>query len=120
MKYFKSHMTCAKKIIQPFTLFTTRPEDYYYIDYENPGFYDEQMSVIDPDLVNAIYENRLFKLDHNKAFYNIIIKYFNNDSIKMCDINTFETLNELDSEYLYYAIPMVMYIIEKNIKNMLV
>lgn len=119
MKYFKSNMTCGKRITQPFTLFTSRPEEYYYIDYEAPGLYDEQMSVIDPDLVIAINENKLFSNDHNKAFYNIIIKYFNNQDITLCDINTFEALNELDSEYLYYAIPMVMYIIEKNIKNVL-
>lgn len=119
MKYFKSNMTWAKRITQPFTLFTSRPETYYYIDYESPGFYDEQLSVIDPELILAIERNELFDIDHNKAFYNIIIKYFNNSDIKMYDINIFETLNVLDSEYLYYAIPMVMYIIEKNIKNML-
>lgn len=119
MKYFKSNMTCGKRITQPFTLFTSRPEEYYYIDYEAPGFYDDQMSVIDPDLVAAINNNKLFDNDHNKALYNIIIKYFNNGTITLCDIDAFETINELDSEYLYYAIPMVMYIIEKNIKNML-
>lgn len=119
MKYFKSNMTCGKRITQPFTLFTTRPEEYYYIDYEAPGFYDEQMSVIDPDLISAIKNNRLFDLDHDKAFYNIIVKYFNKGNITLCDIDTFESLNLLDSEYLYYAIPIVMYIIEKNIKNVL-
>lgn len=119
INYFKSHATCARKITQPFTLFTSRPEDYYYIDYEEPGFYDEQMSVIDPDLITAIKNNQLYDLDNNKAFYNIIIKYFNNSKITMCDISTFERLNDLNSEYLYYTIPMVMFIIEKNIKNML-
>jgi len=119
MKYFKSNMTCGKLITQPFTLFTTRPEKYYYIEYEAPGFYDDQMTVIDPDLISAIMDNRIFDLEHNKAFYNTIVKYFNNTDITSCDINTFETLNVLDSEYLYYAIPMVMYIIEKTIKNVL-
>lgn len=119
LKYFKSHSTYAKRITQPFTLFMSRPEEYYYIDYESPGFYDEQMSIIDPDLIMAIKENKLFELDNIKAFYNIIIKYFNDSKITMCDIDTFEDLNNLDSENLYYAIPMVMYIIEKNIKNML-
>lgn len=119
LKYFKSHETCAKQITQPFTLFTSRREKYYYIDYEAPGFYDEQMSVIDPDLVMAIKNNKLFDLSDDRAFYNTIIKYFNNGNITTCDIDTFEKLNLLDSERLYYTIPMVMYIIEKNIKNML-
>ena len=119
MRYFKSNMTCGKRITQPFTLFTSRPEAYYYVDYEAPGFYDDQLSVIDPDLISAIRDNRLFKPDHDKAFYNIIVKYFNKSNITLCDIATFETLNTLDSEYLYYAIPIVMYIIEKNIKNVL-
>lgn len=119
MSYFKSNMTCGKRITQPFTLFSSRPEEYYYIDYEAPGLYDEQLAVIDPDLISAIIDNRLYNPDHNKAFYNIIIKYFNKTNITLCDIDTFEALNSLDSEYLYYAIPMVMYIIEKNIKNTL-
>lgn len=119
MKYFKIHSSCARKITQPFTLFTSRKEDYYYIEYDTPGFYDEQLTTIDPDLVSAIKDNRLFDLDSNKAFYNIIIKYFNNSKITLCDIDTFERLNLLDSDYLYYAIPEVMFIIEQNIKNML-
>ena len=119
IKYFKEHSTCAKRITQPFTLFTTRKEEYYYIDYDSPGFYDEQMSVIDPDLVGAIKNNELFKPDSNKEFYNIIVKYFNGSKITLNDIDTIEKLNYLDSDYLYYAIPEVMFIIEKNIKNIL-
>lgn len=119
LKYFKSHSTYARRITQPFTLFMSRPEEYYYIDYEGPAFTDEQMTVIDPDLVSNIEKNKLLDLDDNKAFYNIIVKYFNKDNITLCDINTFERLNDLDSEYLYYAIPIVMYIVEKTIKNML-
>ena len=119
IKYFKEHSTCAKRITQPFTLFTTRKEEYYYIDYDSPGFYDEQMSVIDPDLVGAIKNNELFKPDSNKEFYNIIVKYFNGSKITLNDIDTIEKLNYLDSDYLYYAIPEVMFIIEKNIENIL-
>lgn len=119
IKYFKEHSTCAKRITQPFTLFTTRKEEYYYIDYDSPGFYDEQMSVIDPDLVGAIKNNELFKPDSDKEFYNIIVKYFNGSKITLNDIDTIEKLNYLDSDYLYYAIPEVMFIIEKNIKNIL-
>ena len=29
-----------------------------YIDYDTPGFYDEQLSVIDPDLISAITNNK--------------------------------------------------------------
>lgn len=119
LNYFKQHSTCAKEITQPFTLFTTRKEKYYYIDYDTPGFYDEQLTSIDPDLVMAIKNNKLFDLSSDKAFYNIIIKYFNGSKITLCDIDTFEKLNYLDSEYMYYTIPEVMFIIEKNIKNML-
>lgn len=119
IKYFKEHSTCAKRITQPFTLFTTRKEEYYYIDYDSPGFYDEQMSVIEPDLVGAIKNNELFKPDSDKEFYNIIVKYFNGSKITLNDIDTIEKLNYLDSDYLYYAIPEVMFIIEKNIKNIL-
>ena len=119
MKYFKEHSTCAKSIIQPFTLFTSRPEKYYYIDYDSPAFYDEQLAVIDSDLIAAINDNHLFESGHRKEFYNIIVKYFNNEKITFNDIATVEKLNYLDSEFLYYAIPFVMYIIEKNIKNVL-
>lgn len=119
MKYFKEHSTQAIRITQPFTLFVSRQEKYYYIDYDTPGFYDEQLSVIDPDLISAILDNKLFNPDDTKSIYNIIIKYFNNMDITLNDINTIENLNYLDSSYLYYAIPEVMYIIEKTIKNIL-
>ena len=119
LSYFKEHATCGRLIDQPFTLFSTRREKYYYIDYEAPGFYDEQLSVIDPDLVLAIKDNKLFEPGDRKEFYNIIVKYFNGSDITLNDIDTIEKLNYLDSEFLYYAIPEVMYIIEKNIKNML-
>lgn len=119
IKYFKEHSTYGNKITQPFTLFATRQEKYYYIDYDHPGFYAEQMSVIDPDLIVAIHKNDLFDEKSNKEFYNIIVKYFNDSKITLHDIDTIEKLNYLDSNYLYYAIPEVMYIIEDNIKNML-
>ena len=77
------------------------------------------MTVIDPELIDAIKTNTLFDNNSNKQFYNIIIKYFNKSKITLNDINLLEELNYLDSEYLYYAIPEVMYIIEKNIKNIL-
>ena len=38
INYFKIHSTYAKVIKQPFTLFVSRKEDYYYIDYDGPGF----------------------------------------------------------------------------------
>ena len=44
---------------------------------------------------------------------------FNGSKITLHDIDTIEDLDYLDSNYLYYAIPEVMYIIEKNIKNIL-
>lgn len=119
IKYFKEHSTYGLKITDPFTLFASRREEYFYIDYDNPGFYAEQMSIIDPDLIIAINKNELFDEKSNKEFYNIIVKYFNGSKITLCDIDTIEKLNYLDSEYLYYAIPEVMYIIEQNIKNML-
>lgn len=119
MKYFKIHSTSAKRITQPFTLFKSRPEAYYQIDYDTPGFYDEQLSVIDPDLISAITDNKLFDPDSNKTIYNIIVKYFNKSKITSIDIDELESLNYLDSEILYYAIPEVMYILKKYIQNIL-
>ena len=119
IKYFKEHSTYAVSITQPYTLFASRQEKYYYIDIDRPGFYDEQLTVIDPDLVVHIHENKLYAPDSNRTLYNIIVKYFNGSKITLYDIDTIEDLDYLDSNYLYYAIPEVMFIIEKNIKNIL-
>lgn len=119
MKYFKVHATSAKRIIEPFTLFKSRPEPYYQIDYDTPGFYDEQLSVIDADLINAIKKNELFSVESNKNIYNIIVKYFNKSKLNSMDIDAIESINYLDSEILYYAIPEVMFILKKYIQNIL-
>ena len=119
MRYFKIHSTSAVRITQPFSLFKSRKEAYYQIDYDTPGFYDEQLSVIDSDLIEAIKNNRLFPVDSNKNIYNIIIKYFNKTKLTSMDIEAIETLNYLDSEILYYAIPEVMFVLKKYIQNIL-
>ncbi|MCK9199174.1 MAG: hypothetical protein M0P49_06185 [Bacilli bacterium] len=108
----------ATSITDPVSIFSSRKEDYYVIKYANNYNGLEFIQNFDPFLIDSIINNKT--TDIGNTYYNIIVKYFN-------DIETFESndvkfLEEIDYQSnlaLFYCIPMMIYIIEYYIKNML-
>lgn len=119
------HSSAATYIDDPGTIFGTRYEDYFELTYNDPDPVQEMFApaidIIDPQVIGHILEDQLFDYDGKYGKYNILIKYFNyHDEITTQDIipleRIFETENNMEN---YFLIPMVIYVLEFYIKNMM-
>lgn len=110
----------AVLIEDPSSLLTTRMEDYYMIDYKlKLGVVAEPIDIIDNDLLECITKNRVMDTDSQKEYYNIIGAYFNKKDISKEMIDTIENIEYASSIEVFYTIPMLIYILEKNIIDLL-
>lgn len=102
-------------IKQPLSILSSRQEDYWYIyDYGSQTI--DSIEIFDQELYNLIDSNTLLEFD---IVYNIIIKYFNNTEITLVDIDQLLDIKYDKSPKLFYYLPIVIYILEHNIKNLL-
>lgn len=110
----------ATLITNRMTTFYNRPEAYFEINYEPmtkewgivPTFFDE--------LFSHIEENVLFtENDGNFYVYNIIIKYFNNETIDSDDLNLVKQFNFQYHHMLFYAIPAVIFCLNKKLDSLM-
>ena len=120
LRRYKYNANCA--LINEFnTIFDDRIEPYYQINYEA---YLPQIASIPcflDDLMDHIEDDTLFDKaeDYNFLYYNIIVKYFNNEEITQDDLDVFEMLDYEQNVYLYYALPVVIFCLENKAKNIL-
>ncbi len=105
-------------ITDPMSIFSNRKENYYIIKYDNNYQGLELIENFNPSLINAINNNTIAEI--NNTYYNIIVKYFNNiEIIESDDIEFLEKIDYQSNIDLFYCIPIIIYIIEYYIKNML-
>lgn len=109
----------AEVVDEYLSILCTRPEDYYKIEYignnnTNPNRYI--IENFDIDLIERIYRNELYK---NENYVNIIIKYFNNIEFDLDDIYSIEDIEYEQNITLFYHIPILIYILNNKIKNIL-
>ena len=105
-------------ITDPMSIFANRKENYYSIKYDNSYKGLEMIENLNPSLINAINNNTIAEI--NNTYYNIIVKYFNNvEIIESEDIEFLEKIDYQSNIDLFYCIPIIIYIIEYYIKNML-
>ena len=79
------------------------------------------IDILNPQVIGHILENQLFEIDSAYGKYNLLIKYFNHyDEITTEDIIPLERIieNENNMEN-YFLLPMVIFVIEYYIKNMM-
>lgn len=109
---------CVAPVIQnQYSLFASVQDDYYMIDYNKKGL--EEFQTLDPELVSRVKENNEYEVSDSKSFYNIIIKYFNKSDLGSNMIPLIENMDFTTSYNLFYTIPMIIYIIENSIKNLM-
>lgn len=112
---------CKADLIQDmYSLFVSVAEEYYKIQIINndaTGIFVFQ--TLDALLVNNVKNNEELETDEDKSYYNIITKYFNNKPINSNIIPLLENIQFIPNSYLFYAIPMIIYIIENSIKNLM-
>ncbi len=117
------HSSTALYIDDPGTIFSTRYENYFELTYNahdaTAEVYAPALNILDPQIIGHILENQLFPSDSKYAKYNLLIKYFNfDDHIGTEDILPLERIIETENtKENYFLIPMIIYIIEFNIKN---
>ena len=108
----------ATLITDPMSMFSSRKEDYYTIKYGDNYNGLEYIQNFDPLLINAIINN--ITTDIGNTYYNIIVKYFNNiETFEASDVEFLENIDYQSNIALFYCIPIIIYIIEYYIKNML-
>lgn len=109
---------CVAPVIQnQYSLFATVQDDYYMVDYNKKGL--EEFQTLDSELVSRVKENNEYEVSDSKSFYNIIIKYFNKSKLGSNIIPLIEGMDFTTSYNLFYTIPMIIYIIENSIKNLM-
>ena len=114
----------ATGIDDVFCIMNDRPEDYYRVSYINTSntinYNLHIMNNFDTNLIQKIRENSLYDIADSSLMYrNIIIKHLNNIDITVDDINTLDDVQYNKSISLFYEIPIVIYILEKIIKNLI-
>jgi len=120
-KGFNSTTSQAKIIQDATSIFTCRKEDYFKIEYITGGLINYHLYIIenfDKDLMKHIKDYELYTEDSHK-YKNIIIKYFNNTTIEKDDINAIEDIDYSTNIELFYNIPIIIFILEKDIVNKL-
>ena len=118
------HSSAAIYIDDPGTIFGTRYEDYFELTYEDPDpvaeMFAPAIDIIDPQVIGHILEDQLFDQDSVFAKYNILIKYFNSHDLGVEDIMPIERIIEKENNMEnYFLLPMVIYVLEYYIKNMM-
>lgn len=113
----------AEPIVSYGTTFASRFEEYYKAKYI--GAISAMFglgSCIDEDLINRIVDNKIFteEFDNpNDIWYNIIIKYFNNEKITEDELNSIDNIEYNSSMKFFYLIPLLILCLEKSIENTL-
>lgn len=108
----------GKGIDNQFTLFITSPDAYFEA---TPGVGLYTFTKISPELTARVMENDLVEsIADPHAYYNIIINYFNEHELINAEaVNIIENIDFTPTMDLFYGIPMIIYIMEDNIKNLM-
>lgn len=102
------------------SLLSTRIEYYYKIIYtDTPEYLNTKIDNFDLDMIEKIKNNEYYELNDKKRMYNIIISYFNNGKIDKEIIEILESIDYNSNITIFYSIPIIIYIIEYYIKNLL-
>ena len=105
------------------TIFETRQEPYYYVDYNMilpPDSIANLITTFDSDFLRRIYENELYDYSSDDAYLNIVIKFMNGlTPVTSDDAMALEAVEYSSTVKLYYTLPLVIYCLEAYIKSLL-
>lgn len=120
----------ADYINVPMSIFHTRPENYFSLNYKVYSF-DTVNSVTNlrthnviqcfpREIINAIINGELFLREDKNAVYNTIIKYFNDIDLDDKDLDFLEYAEYIDTIEIFYLLPLLIFCIERFVeKNLL-
>lgn len=107
----------AELITDQYSLFASVSEEYYMIWHKDFGM--SLFNPIDAQLISNVKCNEKLLGNDPKAYYNIIVDYFNNGNIDSSIIPILERIDFKPSIDLFYSIPMIIYVLEYGIKKLM-
>ena len=116
IRYY-NHNGIGEYISDKLSIFQTRLENYFEVKQNNSEVNFGVLPCFKDELIDAIEDNRL--LEGNNSVYNIIIKYFHNESITQEDIDNLKLIDFSDNIVIFYAIPCIIYCIERFVKSLI-
>jgi hypothetical protein len=126
-KLFGSKRTAQANIIDdPTSLFKTRYEMYFCLDYnviEEPnGPFNPRgiIPIMRDELVDEITNNIYYKQDeHDHAYRNIFTKFFNRNEILDIDIENLNYMKFTETNECFYELLFLIYILQATDKELL-
>lgn len=112
----------ADYIDDPATIFKTRYEDYFemnYISRQDDRDPHIPVQVISNEVIDKIKSGELYDKTDPNAKYNIIIKYFKGETPDADDLMTVSNIEDSDMDEInFFLIPMTIYCIEYYIRKL--
>lgn len=115
----KNLMCEAYPIHDPNSLMSCRSEDYYIMEYGAHNPLNGKIQNFDPSIVNAIKNKEYYQKDTDQEVYNIYIDYFNDINFDSITITTLEKLNLYPNITIFYAIPLIIYMINRYVEKVM-
>lgn len=114
-------MACATKIEDPNSLFVTRLQDYYKIDYFKDFAYVTKFNPIDVDIMFHISEQSYYGKNDPKEAFNTWIAYFtgNTTNITADMLSIIRDTDFYNTKEFYYLIPVCIYILSQAINGIM-
>ena len=112
---------CAIAIEEPTSLMSQHYEIYYQMTYSRYQKLSTvaDYTIFDIDLIDHILKNQLYK-ENEKLIYNIIINYFNGQTIDMNEVNkAIECMDFINNKETFYIVPIVIFILDKSLSKSL-
>lgn len=124
----KSELTSCKTSSQAVyiddmaTIFASRYENYFELNYNDPdpvaNLWSGTIQILDSQVIGHILNDQLFDLDSPFAKMNALVKYFNNHELLDEDIVPLTRITEYDNDQInYFALPMIIFVLDYYIKK---
>jgi hypothetical protein len=108
------------------SLLTSRLEDYYYVDYniQNYAPFTTKIETVSNDLIDHIVDCTYYDTESADGYKNIIIKYFqsqyvDDNLLKESDLSLLDHIETIPTKDLFYAIPILIFVLEIKVKEIL-
>lgn len=103
------------------SLFTSRLEHYYQINYVDNQPYKTRFNALSKELISGIKNNTSYKSTDKKAIYNPIIGMLNGSTSYISDsiVDMIKKLDYSNSQEMFYLIPLYIYAIKSYLSSML-